>query len=157
MRAVDAPAASGGERVRPVSGPLLPLPGFMPDAVGFGLRLAAAMVLAYGASFAIQLDGAASAGVCVAIVMQPSPGMAMNKARFDRLPPDVQKIFREVAVEYEKRFAEAQSSTAAGLLQTSSRQPNTTIESLSILNVLYRAVRPVSIRTAGLSANSMGC
>ena len=44
-------------------------------------------------------------------------GMAMNKARFDKLPPDVQKIFRDVAVEYEKRFAEAQSSTAAGLLQ----------------------------------------
>ena len=44
-------------------------------------------------------------------------GMAMNKSRFDRLPPEVQKIFRDVAVEYEKRFAEAQSSTAAGLLQ----------------------------------------
>ncbi len=44
-------------------------------------------------------------------------GMAMNKARFDRLPPEVQKIFRDVAVEYEKRFAEAQASTAAGLLQ----------------------------------------
>lgn len=44
-------------------------------------------------------------------------GMAMNKSRFDRLPPEVQKIFRDVAAEYEKRFAEAQASTAAGLLQ----------------------------------------
>ena len=44
-------------------------------------------------------------------------GMAMNKSRFDRLPPEVQKIFRDVAAEYEKRFAEAQASTAAALLQ----------------------------------------
>lgn len=44
-------------------------------------------------------------------------GLAMNKARFDKLPPEVQKIFREVSVEYEKRFADAQGSTAAGLLQ----------------------------------------
>ena len=30
---------------------------------------------------------------------------------------EMQKIFRDVAAEYEKRFAEAQASTAAGLLQ----------------------------------------
>lgn len=44
-------------------------------------------------------------------------GLAMNKARFDKLPPEVQNVFREVAAEYEKRFADAQGSTAAGLLQ----------------------------------------
>ena len=48
---------------------------------------------------------------------QYAGGLAMNKGRFDRLPPEVQKVFRDVAVEYEKRFAEAQASTAAGLLQ----------------------------------------
>lgn len=60
--------------------PVLVLPGFLPDAVPFALRLAAAMVLAYGVSFAIQLDSASSAGVCVGIVMQPSLGMTMSKA-----------------------------------------------------------------------------
>ena len=44
-------------------------------------------------------------------------GLAMNKARFDKLTPEVQNVFREVAAEYEKRFADAQGSTAAGLLQ----------------------------------------
>ena len=48
---------------------------------------------------------------------QYAGGLAMNKGRFDRMPPEVQKIFRDVAAEYEKRFAEAQASTAAGLLQ----------------------------------------
>lgn len=48
---------------------------------------------------------------------QYAGGLAMNKGRFGRLPPEVQKVFRDVAAEYEKRFAEAQASTAAGLLQ----------------------------------------
>lgn len=43
--------------------------------------------------------------------------LAMNKSRFDRLPPEVQKIFREVGAEYSQRFAAAQTEVAAGLLQ----------------------------------------
>ena len=44
----DAPDA---ERIS-----LLPLPGLMPDAVAFGLRLALAMLLAYLVSFSLQLS-----------------------------------------------------------------------------------------------------
>ncbi len=69
----------------PVRRPLLPLPGFMPDAVSFALRLSLALLLAYLVSFAVQLDSASSAGVCVAIVMQPSPGMAVSKAFYRAL------------------------------------------------------------------------
>ena len=61
-------------------GPFLPLPGFMPDAVTFASRLACAMLLAYFVAFLFQLDTASSAGVCVGVVMQPAPGMAMSKA-----------------------------------------------------------------------------
>ncbi len=60
--------------------PLLPLPGFVPDAVPFAIRTTLALLLGYMISFAIQLDAAASTGVCVAIVAQPSPGMAISKA-----------------------------------------------------------------------------
>ena len=44
-------------------------------------------------------------------------GIAMNKGRFDKLPPEVQKIFREVGDEYTARFAAAQGAAAAGLLK----------------------------------------
>ncbi|MBK7720558.1 MAG: C4-dicarboxylate TRAP transporter substrate-binding protein [Simplicispira sp.] len=44
-------------------------------------------------------------------------GIAMNKGRFDKLPPDVQKIFRDVGDEYSVRFAAAQTAAAAGLLK----------------------------------------
>lgn len=43
-------------------------------------------------------------------------GVAMNKRRFDALPPDVQAIFREVGAEYSKRFAAAQAGAASALL-----------------------------------------
>lgn len=43
--------------------------------------------------------------------------LAMNKSRFDRLPPEVQKILREVGAEYSQRFSAAQTEVAAGLLQ----------------------------------------
>ena len=59
---------------------LLPLPGFPADAVPFAIRTTAALLLGYFVAFAIQLDSASSAGVCVAIVAQPSPGMALSKA-----------------------------------------------------------------------------
>ncbi len=65
--------------------PLLILPGFMPDAVGFAARTAAALLLAYLVAFTIQLSSASSAGVCVAIVAQPSPGMALSKAAYRAL------------------------------------------------------------------------
>ena len=52
----------------------------MPDAVGFALRSTIALLLAYYVSFAIQLDSASSAGLCVAIVAQPTPGMTTSKA-----------------------------------------------------------------------------
>lgn len=57
----------------------------MPDAVGYAVRLALAMVLAYFVSFTIQLESASTAGVCVGIVMQPSPGMAVSKAFYRTL------------------------------------------------------------------------
>ena len=69
-----------GTQAHPAASPLLPLPGFLPDAVSYAARLALAMLAAYYVSFFIQLDSASSAGVCVAIVMQPVPGMAISKA-----------------------------------------------------------------------------
>ena len=62
--------------------PWLILPGFMPDALGFATRTTLAVLLAYLVAFTIQLDTASSAGLCVAIVAQPAPGMAMSKARY---------------------------------------------------------------------------
>jgi len=61
-------------------GPWFILPGFMPDAVGFAARTTVAVLLAYLVAFAIQLESASSAGLCVAIVAQPTPGMTMSKA-----------------------------------------------------------------------------
>ncbi len=65
--------------------PFLILPGFMPDAVGYAVRTTTALLLAYFVAFAIQLDTASSAGLCVAIVAQPSPGMAVSKAAYRAL------------------------------------------------------------------------
>lgn len=62
--------------------PLLVLPGFMPGAVGFAVRLTLALLLAYLIAFAIQLDTASSAGLCVAIVAQATPGMTLSKAKY---------------------------------------------------------------------------
>ena len=62
--------------------PLLILPGFLPGAVGFAVRLTAALLLAYLIAFAIQLDTASSAGLCVAIVAQATPGMTLSKAMY---------------------------------------------------------------------------
>ena len=60
---------------------LLPLPdGFEPDAVPFAIRTTLALLLGYGVSFAMQLDTASSTGLCVAIIAQSSPGMALSKA-----------------------------------------------------------------------------
>ncbi len=64
----------------PLPHDLLPLPGFPPDAVPYALRTTLSLLLAYGVSFSLQLDTASSAGLCVAIVAQPSPGMALSKA-----------------------------------------------------------------------------
>jgi len=61
--------------------PFLTLPGgFMPGAPGFALRTTLALLLAYAVAFWTQLDSASSAGICVAIVAQASPGMALSKA-----------------------------------------------------------------------------
>ena len=59
---------------------LLPLPGFFPDAVPFAVRTTLSLLLAYAVAFSLQLDTASSAGLCVAIVAQPSPGMSLSKA-----------------------------------------------------------------------------
>jgi len=48
---------------------------------------------------------------------QYAGGIAVNKQRFDKLPRDVQKVMREVGVEYSQRFAAAQAAAAAGLLK----------------------------------------
>lgn len=42
-------------------------------------------------------------------------GIIMNKRRFDSMPPEVQKIFREVGAEYAVRFARLETETAAAL------------------------------------------
>jgi len=59
---------------------LLKLPGFEPDALFFATRVTLSMLLAYYVAFAAQVDSASSAGVCVAIVAQPSAGMTTAKA-----------------------------------------------------------------------------
>ncbi|MCL4744098.1 MAG: C4-dicarboxylate TRAP transporter substrate-binding protein [Burkholderiaceae bacterium] len=43
-------------------------------------------------------------------------GIAINKRRFDALPPEVQAVFREVGAEYSQRFAAAQAGAASALL-----------------------------------------
>lgn len=60
--------------------PFLALPGFLPDALPFATRSVIALLLAYLIAFTAQVDSASTAGVCVAIVAQPSAGMAMSKA-----------------------------------------------------------------------------
>jgi uncharacterized membrane protein YccC len=62
--------------------PFLILPGFMPEAVGVAIRTTLALLLAYFLAFWSQLDSAATAGVCVAIVSQASPGMTLSKALY---------------------------------------------------------------------------
>lgn len=66
----------------PGGGPWLVLPGFMPDALGFAARTTLSVLLAYFVAFAIQLDTASTAGLCVVIVAQPAPGMAASKALY---------------------------------------------------------------------------
>ena len=44
-------------------------------------------------------------------------GLAVNKKRFDRLPPEVQKAFREAGAEYTIRFASEQSIRAVAVLK----------------------------------------
>ncbi len=48
---------------------------------------------------------------------QYAGGIAINKKRFDKLPPEVQKVLREVGAEYSQRFAAAQAQAAAALLK----------------------------------------
>ncbi len=48
---------------------------------------------------------------------QYAGGLAMNKGRFDRLPAEVKTVFRDVAAEYQKRFAAAQTEAANALLK----------------------------------------
>ena len=48
---------------------------------------------------------------------QYAGGIAINKPRFDKLPPEVQKVLREVGAEYSQRFAAAQAQAAAALLK----------------------------------------
>lgn len=48
---------------------------------------------------------------------QYAGGIAINKKRFDKLPPEVQKVLRQVGAEYSQRFAAAQTAAAAGLLK----------------------------------------
>ena len=82
MTAAGQTAGGAADAVPRDGGPWLVLPGFMPDAVGFAARTTLAVLLAYLVAFAIQLDTASSAGLCVAIVAQPTPGMAMSKALY---------------------------------------------------------------------------
>jgi uncharacterized membrane protein YccC len=60
--------------------PFLVLPGFQPDALAFAARTTLALLLAYWIAFSAQVSSASTAGVCVAIIAQPSAGMAFSKA-----------------------------------------------------------------------------
>jgi uncharacterized membrane protein YccC len=51
----------------------------------FALRIWGAVVLALGLAFWLQLDGASSAGVCVAILAQQTRGQALEKAAYRAL------------------------------------------------------------------------
>lgn len=63
--------------------PLLELPGgFPPDTIGFALRMALAVLLAYYLAFSMQLAAASSAGLCVAVVVQPGHGATVSKSIF---------------------------------------------------------------------------
>jgi TRAP-type C4-dicarboxylate transport system substrate-binding protein len=42
--------------------------------------------------------------------------LVVNKRRFDGLPPDVQRVLREVGAEYARRYADIQSRSASSLL-----------------------------------------
>ncbi|WP_019903936.1 FUSC family protein [Methylobacterium sp. 77] len=53
-----------------------------PAAWAFALRIWLAMVLALYAAFWLQLSGASSAAVCVAILAQPKRGQALSKALY---------------------------------------------------------------------------
>ncbi|TXN27406.1 FUSC family protein, partial [Methylobacterium sp. WL19] len=53
-----------------------------PSAWAFALRIWLAMVLALYAAFWLQLSGASSAAVCVAILAQPKRGQALSKALY---------------------------------------------------------------------------
>lgn len=44
-------------------------------------------------------------------------GIAINKSRFDRLPPEVQQVLREVGDAYSAEFAKAQGAAAGTLMQ----------------------------------------
>mgnify|MGYP005846863545 CR=1 FL=1 len=44
-------------------------------------------------------------------------GIAVNKSRFDRLPPEVQQVLRDVGDAYSVEFAKAQSAAASTLMQ----------------------------------------
>jgi uncharacterized membrane protein YccC len=66
----------------PAREPFFILPGFYPDAVGFAVRTTISLLLGYLIAFWVQLDSVATVGVCVAIVAQPSPGMALSKALY---------------------------------------------------------------------------
>lgn len=64
------------DRVLAMAENLVPAPG----AWAFALRIWLAMVLALYTAFWLQLSGASSAAVCVAILAQPKRGQALSKA-----------------------------------------------------------------------------
>ena len=65
--------------------------------------------------FAARLHEVTKYATRVNIGAMYAGGIIMNKRRFDSLPPDVQKIFREVGDEYAVRFAKLENDTAAAL------------------------------------------
>ena len=65
-----------------VAEPLFRLPRipWPPGTAWFAFRTWLALGIAYYVAFALELDGASSAGVCVLIVAQPQQGMVLSKA-----------------------------------------------------------------------------
>ncbi len=75
---------SAGTRPSPVDRALSLMERIVPapSAWAFALRIWLAMVLALYAAFWLQLSGASSAAVCVAILAQPKRGQALSKALY---------------------------------------------------------------------------
>ncbi len=65
--------------------------------------------------FAARLHEVAKYATRINIGAMYAGGIIMNKRRFDSMPAEVQKTFREVGAEYAVRFAKLETDTAAAL------------------------------------------
>ncbi len=67
----------------------------------------------------------------VNIGSQFAGGISINKDRWDSFPPEVQKVFREVAAEYGKRFAAEQTAKASLYMSKMEKEMGAKVSELS--------------------------